>query len=201
MKQFDLIPVLMVLVFVGCANTTESIVTSEADNESMTPKVFEPENELRQLLGERMDVHGHSIRPPNGYTHVSPKGAPRGVVASGWTGKQRPDGTTPMLQLMIVSPPEGESVPELDDAMPKMLAGIKERLTNWKDSELTFGTINGRRFARQSWEGVEPTMDRAARGITYVSVSGNRIFHLQTMDVEPEFEGLSIGEASLLTFK
>lgn len=180
---------------------TESNASSELADKSPQPSVFEPENELLQLLGERVEVHGHSIRPPKGYTYVSANEGPQGVVVSGWAGKQRPDGTSPILQLMIISPPEGEPVPDLTDAMPKMRAGIKEKLTNWTNSELTFGMTNGRRLARQSWEGIEPTMDRTMRGIAYVSVSKNKIYHLQTMDIDPEFLGLPIGEASLLTFK
>jgi hypothetical protein len=119
-----------------------------------------------------------------------------------WGGSVRPDGTAPMFQLVLVSPPPGQRPPGVDQFLTSMLDGVRRRRQNWSQSPPEWGTINGLAFLRIRWSGTEPSKGWKMHGVMYAAFDGRAFIQLHTQDIEPHHEqALKIGEAATLTFR
>lgn len=185
---------------VGCSQNSvpDTVVKTEKEDS----EEFESSEQLLELLDQSVSVHGYSIRPPTGYADTTPKRPPpEGVAASFWGGIRRPDGTSPLVQLLVLSGQRDEDVADLEEVVKRLVAGAKQGKTGWAQSELSFGKINGRRFAKQSFRFDESRVNDVMQGIMYVAVSNDKIIQLMTLDTVSHSADLQIGEASLLTFE
>lgn len=201
MKTCGIFLALFALILPGCGELDEpagQVAEKETRNQNLAD--FGPTAEQKRMLDEPVEFRGHAICPPKEYKMIEPR-APKGSVVTAWVGKEREDGTHPLIQVLIGTYPDGQRVPKLEDAIVTWMRGQKEDRIAWTQSEVEFGMINGRRFAKQTWEGKEPNLDIVLRGVCFVAIEGRQLLALQTMDCGPDFAGLAIGEAALTTFK
>jgi hypothetical protein len=163
---------------------------------------WHPDDALLGELAEAKEVNGYLVRPPKGYPKTYPAGGPPGAKLVLWGGTRRPDGTAPMFQVMVGSPPARERLPDLDEFLNTMLDGVKQRRQNWSQSTPERGTVNSLTFLRTRWSGTETNKGWKLHGVMYVAIDGKTFIQLHCQDVEPHHEqALKIGEAAALTFK
>ena len=210
MKYFLHIILLVLIICGGCgaprqdarsgAKVAKDSTPENGDTDSDQPKGMDAE--FDKQLGQYEAIGDYSIRPPAGYVRRDAPGAPNGAGVSVWIGERRDDGTAPMVQVTMVTPPKREELPDLKSATERFIASVRRRRSNWSTSELEIVKIDGRSFAKQTWTGVDLVMKRKMQGIMFVGLFEGELVQLHTQDVEPHFdESLKLGEASILTFK
>ncbi len=164
------------------------------------PAQFQPNPELLAGLGESVELGGYKVQPPKGYTLRRQEIPPPGSRMLAWVGNPRPDGSSPSIQVIIIVAPPNESLPTIDEFLNKSLASIRQRRSDWKASEASYGLINGIQVAKSSWTGKELATGQSMAGIMYVCVTKNAVIQLSTQDLEQYSDALNLGEAALLTF-
>jgi hypothetical protein len=164
-------------------------------------KPADPKDDDR--LAPYQDVAGYQVRPPKGYDRQPPPpGAPAGVTATAWTGPRRPDGTAPMLMVLVLDPPPGTPDKSADEFMASVLDGIKRRRSTWDQSAAEPVTINGLSFLRVRWSGTDTATGRAMRGFVYAGKHDGRYVQVSSQDIDPGHEAdLALAEAAALTLR
>ena len=199
---------LLCSLVLGCSAPAEPESNAKAEPESNAKNDQEPSSSLAEFkadskeftqLGEAVQVGGYTISPPKGFVRREPN-APSGVKVVAWTGATRADGSTPMIQLMILTLPASEQIPKLDQAIAKMIAGVKRRRTNWTESDASYGMIGDIKFAKKTWSAKDQNSGTSMDGIMYVGIDGRSLIQLYTQDLESHKDSLKRGEASLLSF-
>jgi hypothetical protein len=205
MKSSYLLCVIALLM--GCAQPSPSHPQSsqqdspESSTDQRAPErltEFRPDVDLQNQLGEPFEIAEYRISPPSGYVMVEVP-VPAGSNLVGWAGQRRPDGSAPMVQVLIITPPENETLPVLDQAMKKLIAHIERRRKDWTESETSYGLIDGIKFAKRTWSGTETITGNKMVGIMYVGIRGRSIIQLHTQDLETHLDALELGETALLT--
>lgn len=183
---------------VGCVLMSSICLAEEAE-----PREVQPDAELLSKLADPAELtDSYSLRPPKDYEKVMPGGTPRGMIMMAWVGKPRDDGTSAMVQVMIVEPPAGEKSKTPEEMLDAMLGGVKRQRKNWEQTEPERVRINGIDFLRTSWSGNEVRSGKKMHGAMYVTVDGRAHVSIHTQDVEPHHtEALPIGEAAAQTFE
>lgn len=193
--QTDIVRELEVKLLGGAAPNGPSENQSAASSPPNTP------NNLQEQLGDNYEFHGHSLRMPKGYSAVPDTGTPKGNSIVGFVGPQRPDGTTPS---MLVSVSDKERVdPSLnqDQQLARFLSAYEKNFKDWQTSTQSTVSINGTTFIKKSWKGKSTAINKEIRGITHVALTNGQLVQLTVQDVEPYFDTIAVGEASLMTFK
>ena len=157
------------------------------------PKGFQSE------LAAPVQFSNYKISPPKGYQRRDAD-SPTHLQVGGWNGKKRADGTRPMIQLSILTPPPGEGLPDLETYMSTVLSAVKTRRTDWRESKTSYRLISGIRFAKKKWVAKEPGSGRAMAGALYAGFDGDSVITLYTQDLQSNSRSLKLGEASLLSF-
>jgi len=157
---------------------------------------------LMENLAETVEIEGYSIQPPKGY-EMQESDAPEGIKASGWAGEQRESGVRPSLAMMIVEIPKAEAKKyTLEQMTTKLADGVKRRQTEWQQSKIEKGVINGLTFARLRWTSTEPTRQLKMQGFVYAARIGNSLVSFTSQDTASEAKrSLALAEAALFTFK
>jgi hypothetical protein len=160
-----------------------------------------PDQALLGQLAPEIARPGFRLRPPKGYLFQEQAAGTTARYA--WVGSARPDGTRPILTLLVATPPPGEmtryTAPQVLD---KFLAGVQSRREQWRRGATERGRVGGLEFARARWSGVEPNTRRAMRGFIYAAVRGRQVIQIASQDVAPAAAmSLKLAEASALTFR
>lgn len=157
---------------------------------------------LMKNLAEAVEIEGFSIQPPKDY-EMQEGNAPEGMQLIAWGGEMRANGVRPSLALALFEPPKSESKKiTLEQIAEKMIGGIKRSRTQWKQTKVEKGTINGVTFARLCWNGTEPTRNLKMQGFMYFARDKNLIIQLASQDTVSEAKwSLALAEASVFTFK
>jgi hypothetical protein len=193
--QTDIVRELEVKLLGGAATNGPS------ENQSATSSPPNTPTNLQEQLGENYEFHGHSLRMPKGYSAVPDTGTAKGTSIIGFVGPQRPDGTTPS---MLVSVSDKERVdPSLnqDQQLARFLSAYEKNFKDWQTSTQSTVSINGTTFIKKSWKGKSTAINKEIRGITHVALTNGQLVQLTVQDVEPYFDTIAVGEASLMTFK
>jgi hypothetical protein len=160
-----------------------------------------PDKALLTKLAPYTTVAGYQVRPPKGYDAIEPPPAPPGGKYFGWAGARRADKSSPSLTVAVATPPpEVATKATLEQFLDSMLNGVKIRRTNWKQTAVERGQVNGRTFLRARWSGT--IKDWKMHGFMYVTRDGDTFIAVSSQDVEPHHtEALKLAEAAALTFK
>ena len=154
---------------------------------------------------------GHVVRLqlPVGYRLEAEAVGQPGTKTFGFTTSPRPDKTRGMVQVSLVDlkrAPAGEVV-TLDKFADVMLNGVRQRRTNWKQSDAP-ATIAGVPAKRIEWSGSSEASPELAgrapagmRGVMFVGIKDTLGFVLHTQDfVAFADQALPVGEQALKTF-
>ncbi|MCE3017041.1 MAG: hypothetical protein ACK56W_00220 [Pirellula sp.] len=160
-----------------------------------------PEPSMDSLLSPPEIIEGFSIRPPAGYSGMVASGAPQGFMTKVWKGEARPDGTSPSVQLMLMSPPLSNSIPNVDVGVRKALDGLQRIRANWTESPVTRGTMHGVDFSRVTWTGDHKEMGVKMQGVIYIAMLNGVFIQLSTQDLDVHAsDSIKLCESSLRTF-
>jgi hypothetical protein len=85
--------------------------------------------------------------------------------------------------------------------MARYLAAYEKNFKGWQTSDQTSVTINGAKFIRKSWKGISNEFNKEIRGITHIAFLDGQLVSLTVQDIDPYFDTIAVGEASLMTFK
>lgn len=189
--------VALVLLGLGCSSSQpEDLQPATNDSDKVAPK-----DTTKDELGDLVTFAGYSLRPPAGYTKFKPNNAPAGMKIAAWKGEQRANGTSAMIQVMVVRPPAGEELPSARTAFSKMVGAIKNRRSRWQQTPTEVTEIGGITFQSTRWSGHDANRNVKMHGVLMVAVDDGKVIQLFTQDVEPHHESaLALGVASLKTF-
>ena len=170
------------------------------------PPEWKPEPAVLKKLETTWILDAYTLQPPKNYTRERPKETPPGLVAVGWSGEPRKDGSKASIRAMVVQLPPSEEASTgkytLEQLAETLLGTIKRNRSDFQEEKAETGTISGLTFLRVRWEGVETKSNRKMQGFVYVARDGLKIIQLLSQDYTPEAtESLPLTEASILTFK
>ncbi len=156
---------------------------------------------LAELVAE-VGTPGFHIRPPRSYK-LTQRSGPQGAKVFVWRGAARSDGTAPYLMVVITThPPGGQPLPAVETALDRVLGDARWRWEEWQRTSSEVGQVNGLRFGRVRWSGIEPNAGVKTHGFLYVAIEGRTIIQLSSQDVEPHHDtALKVAETSILTFR
>jgi len=166
---------------------------------------WSPNKALLSQLTTAVTINKYQIQPPQGYdlrTQQGPSGS-FGSYADAWVGPARTDGTHPYIMLGFLTPPAGEANKyTLKQVFAKMLAGVKHKRRDWKQSPVEQGRVNGMTFLRSYWQGVDIESGLPMFGFNYTARDGNTFLQLSSQDFTPyKKDALPLAETSALTFR
>lgn len=198
-----LLSILCLAVSSGCGKgegkNADKKVTDKGGKDGVAK--WESDPARADSLDTPVDFEGYTVRPPKDYTRTDPAGAPPGAKMVAWAGKRRPDGGAAAFLLMVGTPPKGERIPPLEEALNEMLQGSRRSLKDWSQTPTEFGEVNGLSFARTRWSGTHVVKGAKMHGFTYVAFDGPRFIQMGAQDVAPHEETLKVGEAAALTLQ
>jgi len=153
-------------------------------------------------LADAVTVEGFSIRPPKGYL-LQTRSGPYESKANVWVGPTRADGTRGQVMVLTVSAAAERLGPlNLEELFEELLAGLRERRTQWKQSATEKGLINGLMFQRIHWSGRDKTNDVGLHGVVYIAIAGETVVQLSSQDVDAHYQdAFGLAESSIFTFE
>jgi hypothetical protein len=153
-------------------------------------------------LQEAVSVEGFSIRPPKGYSLETVFG-PHESKVNVWVGPTRADGTRGQVMVLTLAETMDELKQfKLEQLLGQLVAGLRERRTDWKQSATEKGLINGLVFLRIRWSGRGKTSELAMHGVVYVAIADGRLVQLSSQDVDAHYkEAFGLAESSIFTFE
>jgi len=105
-----------------------------------------------------------------------------------------------MVGVGPAAPGEESDTPE--QYLDRWLDRLKQRRTNWSQTPIERGRINGLSFIRIHWSGTDPDNQAKLHGFVYVAKDGPKYIQIRSQDVEAHHEqSLKIAETAALTFK
>ena len=87
-----------------------------------------------------------------------------------------------------------------EQLLDELLSGIRDRRKDWTQTVAEKGSINGLISLRARWSGRSAPGDVPMRGFVYVTKADGTVFQLSSQDLDSHEEGLTLAEASILTF-
>lgn len=191
------------LLWVLCFVLIGGGATARAQQATALPQ-WSPSQKLLTKLGALVSVEGFLLQPPDNYTLVVPdSGVPEGVSSYVWVGPGRKDETHPILMLNLLVPPAGDAQKvTLAQVATTLLAEIKSARRDWTQTPAEAGTVQGLKFVRIGWTGVDRKEKRKMQGWLMVAREGDTFIEFASQDVVPYAEQtLALAEASARTFK
>src|SRR5262245_19540971 len=165
-----------VLLHAGCGGKADDKPPLYAPPKTGSPSAaspypnWEPDAKLLDELGPASDVAEYQVRPPKGYDfNPLPPGPPAGLKGGAWAGALRNNQTAPQFMIGIVTSPDGADKMTAQLYLDKMLGGIKQQRTNWTQTTLERGQINGLTFFRIYWTGTELRKRWKMHGFMYAA--------------------------------
>lgn len=187
------------MLILGCEESTEKI--GETKDQPRIVETWQVDDAFVSQLSPRSKYIGFSIQPARGFGSTGARTSGRSQT-NGWVGPKQENGVSAAVALTLVTPPNENEVPDLDESMRKFLDGIKKRRTNWEESETTYGEIDGAVFAKNSWTGVDKTQGVNMTGTIFVGIVNDKLVSISIQDAADNTENdLARAEASALTFR
>lgn len=164
---------------------------------------------MSRSLDQEVLLGDAALRPPRGYELESASEEKDGLRLSSvtWSGPRRADLTAAVFQVNVIAPLAGAepSVPtwaSLENAVLQMTAGEKRIHSGFERSKLERGTINGVRFVRTRWSGVQLRSGNRIKGFTYCAEVGGLLFTLVARDTQPhDKQSAALAEAAVMSFR
>jgi hypothetical protein len=159
---------------------------------------------LGQLAAAEEVPGGYSIRPPAGYARQPVNAQAPGIRgAVRWIGPKRPDGSTPNLQLTVMTlPPRAADPTPAPEQLTELQSNTLKKsmaLQDWTAQPVEQGTINGIPFARLEWQALHPGAKATLYGFIYAANIGEDAVVILSQDMSPE--NLEAARAAALTFQ
>lgn len=145
------------------------------------------------------------IRPPANFRFI--KYIPESKTHY-WVGPVRSDETYPQFMVIITELSARDTNASLAALLSDVMGAIKQRRTDWSETPVEQGKINGLPFVRNSWSGVassaarEGLAGRTMHGVVYLTIHNNQAVQIMCQDVAPDHaEWLKLGGFAALTFR
>lgn len=166
--------------------------------------VWQPDPALIEQLGPYVDFDAYQIRVPKGFQPIQAPAVPLpGMSMYAWAGPPRPDGSQPTVLAMVAKvPPQEAANMTLLQFQERMLGGLKRRRSDWQQTPVESGQVNGLPFARTAWQATAPELSRKMAGVEYVTKDGATFLQLRSQDFDAyQEQALKLGTAAILTFR
>ncbi len=138
------------------------------------------------------------IRPPKEYKQEQLPA--RGSEGFGWLGPVRPDGISPILTVTFRVQPRPVDLNAIEFFFLGALSDMRSK-SDWKETPVERGKVNGRTSARIRWSMLNETNVRI-HGFQYVITDGANLISARGMVPEPnQAEALQLMEAAVLTIQ
>lgn len=163
-----------------------------------------PSPALLKQLDPTVSVEGFLLQPPAEYKLLVPdSGLPAGVSSYIWVGPGRKDGTHSVLMLNFLIPANDQMQNlTLNQLADGLLLEIKEARRDWTQTPAETGTIQGMKFVRIGWTGIDRVEKRKMWGWMMVAHEGDTIIQLVSQEVSPKaLASLDLAEAAARTLK
>ncbi len=184
-------------VSIFCSVLSLHALTSQNNNRL---PAWETDKSWLNQLGSAENVEEFQFNPPKGYI-LQTKMGPYGSKAMVWIGPARSDGTRPQIMIFTVTPPP-EEMKKPEQTLNILLERISNGRKDWQRTRTEQGLVNGLRFVRARWSGINIPTGHKMHGFTYVTVVNGKVLQLLSQDVEPYHkEALQLAESSAFTFK
>lgn len=171
---------------------------------SVAESSWTPAPELLEQLGPYQDCGDYQIRVPKGYRKYdlnAPLTSSVGGTLLGWGGPLEPNGTRPVITVLVLPMPLGASSRTREQALDEMLRSLKKDRSAWQQTPTELGEINGLSFARANWTGLDRRGLRDHR-TAYAYVEGRTLIEAECGGVEPnQGPALELGNAAILTLR
>jgi len=106
------------------------------------------------------------------------------------------------MRVLLLTPPPGEADIKLEDILDRFLKGASEHWRAWIQEPVEAGRVNGLKFIRTRWSGINIATGQPTRGFLYLARDGDIVIQISSQDVEPDHEQpLGLAETAALTFK
>jgi hypothetical protein len=170
--------------------------------EETVPPAWTPDPALHKKLVATVQFHGYQMQLPKEYTQTLPP-EQKGFSLVAWLGAARKDGSQPCVILLLFDLPESEQKNSTDESvMKESLADKARRTTNFKQTTIERGTLNGRVFLRARWSGVSKTNNKPINGVVYLCREGNSFIQLSSQDLAPYTTTIMpLHETAMRTFR
>lgn len=174
-------------------------------NGAALPEWWSDENHLSRLADEVAfpERPEYRYRVPKGL-RLTRRVGPGGAPVAAYLGEKRQDGSIPLMDVMIVTPPPGqETRKSLEEAAQIMLSPYRNSMQHWVQGPFERGTIGGLTFVRVNWSGMNPRARKPGKlhGVFYVALDGPTIIQLQSNDAGSNEEWLSLVRSSIHSFR
>ncbi len=213
------IPAIVVLLLVGCGEQSappsvqsdnqaaSTQQRAEKDRDASSDKL--PEWSLSEAdaesLGSPYKMSSFEIRPPANFDFI--KFIPEAKTYY-WVGPIRADETYPQFFVTFSEMSTRDANHSLAESMADVMERVKQRRTDWSQTPVEQGKINGQPFVKCSWAGIATSAARAGlsgrkmHGIIYLTIYNNELVQIMCQDVAPEHEeSLKLGGCAALTFR
>lgn len=190
-RCYWLLSILVVFV-VGCGPPAPTKNPQLAKSRFPT---WAPDQELIVQLDEVVHHEKFSIQPPIGFAsnHQLMKGLYQ------WAGPRRRDRTSAVLQVVVSEASRAEN---LNKRLQSELNAIKRLRSNWSESTLAAGEIDGFKFLKKSWAAEHRGSGAVMNGVVYFGQADNLLVCLKAQEAGSNRErNLKVCEAALLTFR
>lgn len=193
---------------------TASVASTDESVEPVADFAFSSNEELPvwsvaeadlSTLAAPFEMSPFEIRPPVDFRFI------RYVAEANsyyWIGPVRDDETYAQLIVMFTDLAEDDADKPLAVLLQQTLSSIRERRSNWLQTAIEEGRVNGMPFARATWSGVvtsaarEGLSGRTMHGVVYLTVHERTTIQVMCQDVGPgHADSLRLGELAALTFQ
>ncbi len=173
-QRFDGRPLELVL-----DNAVDQALAADEKRPANAPPRWEPGSTAFSQLGDEVAAGRYRLRLPAGF--VAAGGPPEaGRETYRWRGPQRPDGVTPVLE--VVLSPAREADKKLEAVLEKDVAAVPHPTLGWSCSAAERGDVKGLTFARVRWSVQEAPMKWNAFGYLYAAVDGDTLIRISYRD-------------------
>ena len=166
----------LLIVGVGASVRGQETVPN---NESVKETVWKPDAILMRYMGRQMPLLSYSLQPPASYTlHEVHR---EGQISYIWQGA----GTIFPSNIAIVIAPipmRGSKKVTSEQLLGSALDTLHRGYSEWKQTEIEYGQINGIAFVRAYWTGTNQAQKQKRRGVSYVALDGPNAISLLSQD-------------------
>lgn len=152
-------------------------------------------------IGETYSLQGHTIQIPKGFKPVPDTRLPAGITLVTFEGPKRADGSFPTFLVGLMDKEKVDPKLTQEQHMEERLAVIAKNHKNWQVMDQPETTINGVKFSKKTWKGIGIGIEKEVRGVSYLALHNGQLILLFVQDIDPHFDSIPMGEASLMTFK
>jgi peroxiredoxin len=161
-------------------NSVDIALALDEKRPAGAPPRWQPGSTAFGKLGDEVEVGRYRLRLPAGF---APAGVPPiegGRQTYRWQGPKRPDGTVPVLE--VVLSPAQAAEKNLDAVLEKDVGALAHPTLGWSCSAAERGEVKGLTFARVRWSIMESPVKPKAFGFLYAAVDGDTLIRISCRD-------------------